>query len=155
MWRYNFRPGFGTILPHLQAQTNFLLPRLIRILHYLCAQNNILHEHSITYRRTSPHPVRCKRLDRRAASVAKRFRIPNIVIGLTIVVLWRHQLRVDLVGVSSALKERRYFAIGSDGGQQYLQHTWWLWRRTEISSSIAVTRNTLLVNAVWCIHVFH
>ena len=43
------------------------MARLIRILHYLCAQNNILHEHSITYRRTSPHPVRCKRTDRRSS----------------------------------------------------------------------------------------
>ena len=98
------------------------MARLIRILHYLCAQNNILHEHSITYRRTSPHPVRCKRTDRRSGIRCQT--LPHT----------QYRYRTDnrcLRNISSGVdgqrifrpERKRRYCHRQRGGQQYLQHT--------------------------------
>ena len=76
-----------------------------------------------------------------AASVAKRFRIPNIVIGLTIVAFGTSAPELT-VSVSSALKGSADIAIGNVVGSNIF-NTLMIVGCTALFAPIAVTRNTL------------
>ena len=75
-----------------------------------------------------------------AASVAKRFHIPNIVIGLTIVAFGTSAPELT-VSVSSALKGSADIAIGNVVGSNIF-NTLMIVGCTALFAPIAVTRNT-------------
>lgn len=77
-----------------------------------------------------------------AASVAKRFRIPNIVIGLTIVAFGTSAPELT-VSVSSALKDSAGLAIGNVVGSNIF-NTLMIVGCTALVAPIVVTRNTLI-----------
>ena len=84
-----------------------------------------------------------------AASVAKRFRIPNIVIGLTIVAFGTSAPELT-VSVSSALKGSADIAIGNVVGSNIF-NTLMIVGCTALFAPIAVTRNTLQKEIPLCI----
>ena len=87
-----------------------------------------------------------------AASVAKRFRIPNIVIGLTIVAFGTSAPELT-VSVSSALKGSADIAIGNVVGSNIF-NTLMIVGCTALFAPIAVTRNITKGNT--SVHpVFH
>lgn len=83
-----------------------------------------------------------------AASVAKRFRIPNIVIGLTIVAFGTSAPELT-VSVSSALKGSADIAIGNVVGSNIFNTLMIV--GTALFAPIAVTRNTLQKEIPLCI----
>ncbi len=84
-----------------------------------------------------------------AASVAKRFHIPNIVIGLTIVAFGTSAPELT-VSVSSALKGSADIAIGNVVGSNTF-NTLMIVGCTALFAPIAVTRNTLIKEIPLCI----
>ena len=84
-----------------------------------------------------------------AASVAKRFRIPSIVIGLTIVAFGTSAPELT-VSVSSALKGSADIAIGNVVGSNIF-NTLMIVGCTALFAPIAVTRNTLKREIPLCI----
>lgn len=84
-----------------------------------------------------------------AASVAKRFRIPDIVIGLTIVAFGTSAPELT-VSVSSALKGSADIAIGNVVGSN-LFNTLMIVGCTALFAPIVVTRNTLQKEIPLCI----
>ena len=84
-----------------------------------------------------------------AASVAKRFHIPNIVIGLTIVAFGTSAPELT-VSVSSALKGSADIAIGNVVGSNIF-NTLMIVGCTALFAPIAVTRNTLQKEIPLCI----
>ena len=84
-----------------------------------------------------------------AASVAQRFRIPNIVIGLTIVAFGTSAPELT-VSVSSALKGSADIAIGNVVGSNIF-NTLIIVGCTALFAPIAVTRNTLQKEIPLCI----
>lgn len=84
-----------------------------------------------------------------ASSVAKRFNIPNIVIGLTIVAFGTSAPELT-VSVSSALKGSADMAIGNVVGSN-LFNTLMIVGITAMVAPIMVTRNTLLKEIPLCI----
>ena len=84
-----------------------------------------------------------------AASVAKRFNIPSIVIGLTIVAFGTSAPELT-VSVSSALKESADLAIGNVVGSNVF-NTLMIVGCTALFAPIAVTRNTLIKEIPLCI----
>ena len=84
-----------------------------------------------------------------AASVAQRFRIPNIVIGLTIVAFGTSAPELT-VSVSSALKGSADIAIGNVVGSNIF-NTLMIVGCTALFAPIAVTRNTLQKEIPLCI----
>ena len=86
-----------------------------------------------------------------AASVAKRFRIPNIVIGLTIVAFGTSAPELT-VSVSSALKGSADIAIGNVVGSNIFNTLMIVFLGcTALFAPIAVTRNTLQKEIPLCI----
>ena len=88
-----------------------------------------------------------------AASVAKRFHIPNIVIGLTIVAFGTSAPELT-VSVSSALKGSADIAIGNVVGSNIF-NTLMIVGCTALFAPIAVTRNTLQKEIPLCIILFN
>ena len=84
-----------------------------------------------------------------AASVAKRFNIPSIVIGLTIVAFGTSAPDLT-VSVSSALKGSADLAIGNVVGSNVF-NTLMIVGCTALFAPIAVTRNTLIKEIPLCI----
>lgn len=84
-----------------------------------------------------------------AASVATRFRIPNIVIGLTVVAFGTSAPELA-ISVSSALKGSAGLAIGNVVGSN-LFNTLMIVGCTALVAPIVVTRNTLLKEIPLCI----
>lgn len=84
-----------------------------------------------------------------AASVAKRFNIPSIVIGLTIVAFGTSAPELT-VSVSSALKGSADLAIGNVVGSNVF-NTLMIVGCTALFAPIAVTRNTLIKEIPLCI----
>lgn len=84
-----------------------------------------------------------------AASVAKRFRIPNIVIGLTIVAFGTSAPELA-VSVSSALKGSADIAVGNVVGSN-LFNTLMIVGCTALFAPIVVSRNTLQKEIPLCI----
>ena len=84
-----------------------------------------------------------------AASVAKRFHIPNIAIGLTIVAFGTSAPELT-VSVSSALKGSADIAIGNVVGSNIF-NTLMIVGCTALFAPIAVTRNTLQKEIPLCI----
>lgn len=84
-----------------------------------------------------------------AASVAKRFRIPPIVIGLTIVAFGTSAPELA-VSVSSALKGSADIAIGNVVGSNVF-NTLMIVGCTALFAPIAITRNTLQKEIPLCI----
>lgn len=84
-----------------------------------------------------------------AASVAKRFRIPSIVIGLTIVAFGTSAPELA-VSVSSALKGSADIAIGNVVGSN-LFNTLMIVGCTALVAPIVITRNTLKKEIPLCI----
>lgn len=84
-----------------------------------------------------------------AASVAKRFNIPNIVIGLTIVAFGTSAPELA-VSVSSAIKGSADIAIGNVVGSN-LFNTLMIVGCTALFAPIVITRNTLLREIPLCI----
>lgn len=84
-----------------------------------------------------------------AASVAKRFRIPNIVIGLTIVAFGTSTPELA-VSVSSALKGSADIAVGNVVGSN-LFNTLMIVGCTALFAPIVITRNTLQKEIPLCI----
>lgn len=84
-----------------------------------------------------------------AASVAKRFRIPSIVIGLTIVAFGTSAPELT-VSVSSALKGSADIAIGNVVGSNTF-NTLMIVGCTALFAPIAITRNTLRREIPLCI----
>ncbi len=84
-----------------------------------------------------------------AASVAKRFRIPNIVIGLTIVAFGTSTPELT-VSVSSALKGSADLAIGNVVGSNIF-NVLMIVGCTALVAPIVVTRNTLVKEIPLCI----
>ena len=84
-----------------------------------------------------------------AASVAKQFRIPSIVIGLTIVAFGTSAPELT-VSVSSALKGSADIAIGNVVGSNIF-NTLMLVGCTALFAPIAITRNTLKKEIPLCI----
>ena len=84
-----------------------------------------------------------------AASVAKRFRIPPIVIGLTIVAFGTSAPELT-VSVSSALKGSADIAIGNDLGSNIF-NTLMIVGCTALFAPIVITRNTLRKEIPLCI----
>ncbi|AVM52901.1 cation:H+ antiporter [Bacteroides zoogleoformans] len=84
-----------------------------------------------------------------SASVAKRFRIPNIVIGLTVVAFGTSTPELA-VSVSSALKGSADLAIGNVVGSNQF-NTLMIVGCTALFAPIAVTRNTLVKEIPLCI----
>lgn len=84
-----------------------------------------------------------------AASVAKRFRIPSIVIGLTIVAFGTSAPELA-VSVSSALKGSADIAIGNVVGSN-LFNTLMIVGCTALVAPIVITRNTLRKEIPLCI----
>lgn len=84
-----------------------------------------------------------------AASVAKRFNIPSIVIGLTIVAFGTSAPELT-VSVSSALKGSADLAIGNVVGSNAF-NTLMIVGCTALFAPIAVTRNTLIKEIPLCI----
>lgn len=84
-----------------------------------------------------------------AASVAKRFRIPTIVIGLTIVAFGTSAPELT-VSLSSALKGSADIAVGNVVGSNIF-NTLMIVGCTALFAPIAVTRNTLVKEIPLCI----
>lgn len=84
-----------------------------------------------------------------AASVAKRFQIPSIVIGLTIVAFGTSAPELT-VSVSSALKGSADIAIGNVVGSNVF-NTLMIVGCTALFAPIVVTRNTLIKEIPLCI----
>lgn len=84
-----------------------------------------------------------------AASLAKRFRIPNIVIGLTIVAFGTSTPELT-VSVSSALKGSADLAIGNVVGSNIF-NVLMIVGCTALVAPIVVTRNTLVKEIPLCI----
>lgn len=84
-----------------------------------------------------------------AASVAKRFNIPSIVIGLTIVAFGTSAPELT-VSVSSALKGSADLAIGNVVGSNVF-NTLMIVGCTALFAPITVTRNTLIKEIPLCI----
>ena len=84
-----------------------------------------------------------------AASVAKRFRIPPIVIGLTIVAFGTSAPELT-VSVSSALKGSADIAIGNVVGSNIF-NTLMIVGCTALFAPIVITRNTLRKEIPLCI----
>ena len=84
-----------------------------------------------------------------SASVAKRFNIPSIVIGLTIVAFGTSAPELT-VSVSSALKGSADLAIGNVVGSNVF-NTLMIVGCTALFAPIAVTRNTLIKEIPLCI----
>lgn len=84
-----------------------------------------------------------------AASVAKRFHIPNIVIGLTIVAFGTSAPELT-VSVSSALKGSADIAVGNVLGSN-LFNSLMIVGCTALFAPIVVTRNTLVKEIPLCI----
>ena len=84
-----------------------------------------------------------------AASVAKRFRIPSIVIGLTIVAFGTSAPELA-VSVSSALKGSADIAIGNVVGSNIF-NTLMIVGCTALFAPIVITRNTLRKEIPLCI----
>ena len=84
-----------------------------------------------------------------AASVAKRFRIPSIVIGLTIVAFGTSAPELT-VSISSALKGSADIAIGNVVGSNIF-NTLVIVGCTALFAPIAITRNTLKREIPLCI----
>ena len=84
-----------------------------------------------------------------AASVAKRFRIPSIVIGLTIVAFGTSAPELT-VSVSSALKGSADIAIGNVVGSNIF-NTLMIVGCTALFAPIVITRNTLRKEIPLCI----
>lgn len=84
-----------------------------------------------------------------ASSVAKRFRIPDIVIGLTIVALGTSTPELA-VSVSGAIKGSADIAIGNVVGSNIF-NALMIVGVTALVAPIAVTRNTLLKEMPLCI----
>lgn len=84
-----------------------------------------------------------------AASVAKQFRIPSIVIGLTIVAFGTSAPELT-VSVSSALKGSADIAIGNVVGSNIF-NTLMIVGCTALFAPIAITRNTLKKEIPLCI----
>ena len=84
-----------------------------------------------------------------AASVAKRFHIPNIVIGLTIVAFGTSAPELT-VSVSSALKGSADIAIGNVVGSNIF-NTLMIVGCTALFAPIVITRNTLKKEIPLCI----
>lgn len=84
-----------------------------------------------------------------ASSVAKRFRIPDIVIGLTIVAFGTSTPELA-VSVSSAIKGSADIAIGNVVGSNIF-NALMIVGVTALVAPIAVTRNTLLKEIPLCI----
>ena len=84
-----------------------------------------------------------------AASVAKRFHIPNIVIGLTIVAFGTSAPELT-VSVSSALKGSADIAIGNVVGSNIF-NTLMIVGCTALFAPIVITRNTLQKEIPLCI----
>lgn len=84
-----------------------------------------------------------------AASAAKRFRIPNIVIGLTIVAFGTSTPELT-VSVSSALKGSADLAIGNVVGSNIF-NVLMIVGCTALVAPIVVTRNTLVKEIPLCI----
>lgn len=84
-----------------------------------------------------------------AASVAKRFRIPSIVIGLTIVAFGTSAPELT-VSVSSALKGSADIAIGNVVGSNIF-NTLMIVGCTALVAPIVITRNTLKKEIPLCI----
>ena len=84
-----------------------------------------------------------------AASVAKRFRIPSIVIGLTIVAFGTSAPELT-VSVSSALKGSADIAIGNVVGSNIF-NTLMIVGCTALFAPIVITRNTLKKEIPLCI----
>lgn len=84
-----------------------------------------------------------------AASVAKRFNIPSIVIGLTIVAFGTSAPELT-VSVSSALKDSADIAIGNVVGSNIF-NTLMIVGCTALFAPIVVTRNTLVKEIPLCI----
>ena len=84
-----------------------------------------------------------------AASVAKRFRIPSIVIGLTIVAFGTSAPELT-VSVSSALKGSADIAVGNVVGSNIF-NTLMIVGGTALFAPIVITRNTLRKEIPLCI----
>ena len=84
-----------------------------------------------------------------AASVAKRFRIPSIVIGLTIVAFGTSAPELT-VSVSSALKGSADIAIGNVVGSNIF-NTLMIVGCTALFAPIVITQNTLKKEIPLCI----
>ncbi len=84
-----------------------------------------------------------------AASVAKRFRIPSIVIGLTIVAFGTSAPELT-VSISSALKGSADIAIGNVVGSN-ISNTLMIVGCTALFAPIVITRNTLKREIPLCI----
>ena len=84
-----------------------------------------------------------------AASVAKRFQIPSIVIGLTIVAFGTSAPELT-VSISSALKGSADIAIGNVVGSNVF-NTLMIVGCTALFAPIVVTRNTLIKEIPLCI----
>ena len=84
-----------------------------------------------------------------AASVAKRFHIPSIVIGLTIVAFGTSAPELT-VSISSALKGSADIAIGNVVGSNTF-NTLMIVGCTALFAPIAITRNTLKREIPLCI----
>ena len=84
-----------------------------------------------------------------AASVAKRFRIPSIVIGLTIVAFGTSAPELT-VSISSALKGSADIAIGNVVGSNIF-NTLMIVGCTALFAPIVITRNTLKREIPLCI----
>ena len=84
-----------------------------------------------------------------AASVAKRFRIPSIVIGLTIVAFGTSAPELT-VSVSSALKGSADIAVGNVVGSNIF-NTLMIVGCTALFAPIVITRNTLRKEIPLCI----
>lgn len=84
-----------------------------------------------------------------AAAVAKRFRIPSIVIGLTIVAFGTSAPELT-VSISSALKGSADIAIGNVVGSNIF-NTLMIVGCTALFAPISITRNTLLREIPLCI----
>ena len=93
--------------------------------------------------------IGANRLTDGAASVAKRFRIPSIVIGLTIVAFGTSAPELA-VSVSSALKGSADIAIGNVVGSNIF-NTLMIVGCTALFAPIVITRNTLRKEIPLCI----
>ena len=94
----------------------------------------------VSCRRTAPHSSGANGLTDGAASVAKRFHIPSIVIGLTIVAFGTSAPELT-VSISSALKAVQT-CHRQCGGKQYVQYPDDCGLYGPFAP-IAITRNTL------------
>ena len=107
------------------------------------------HEYIITYRGLILILLGANGLTDGAASVAKRFRIPPIVIGLTIVAFGTSAPELT-VSVSSALKGSADIAIGNVVGSNIF-NTLMIVGCTALFAPIVITRNTLRKEIPLCI----